>query len=416
MPIAVVCPHCQTDYALADHLAGKKVRCKNCDGIIVVRATAGGSGQAERIQKEPRSSRAAARDEDEDRPRRRDREKAPRSGGNGLMIVLICSGAGLLLLLLVCGGGGAYFLMKKGAAVGADLDGPWPEPVAPPQVGALPPELTVTIHVAGADDEFTREDVSGRLSKLVDAGGGSRMVSSSFGNRTTILLSPVRDPQAFANRIDFATVRGVNGRIVTIVARKVEGAPPANADAVTKALFDLKSDLPHKRREAARVLKDTLPDQRRGEVVKALEPLLNDNGPFTREWAIEALGVWGTKETTPLLLKAMQQKEGRGAAMKALARLKDERAAEPIAERLDEFFDRHEAAEALKKMGPVAEDAVIKRLNHADNQVRMTACDILKAIGTAKSLPPLQGLIAEGDFILKHKAEEATKAIKARQR
>jgi hypothetical protein len=339
-----------------------------------------------------------------------------------LLIGLIAT-AVVLLFLFAAGGIGLYFwLAGKGSGSGGsvsdllvDVSGPWPEPMMPGRMGAMPPDSTVTIHVAAVDDEYTRDDVGARLGKLADAGRGTSMVTSSQGSRMTVLLSPVQDPKAFAAKIDFAMVRGVNGRIVTIVARKVQGAPPPNADAVTKALYNLKSDSAHRRMEAVRTLKDTLPDERRGEVVKALEPLVNDKDHFTREGAIEALGVWGTKETTPVLLRAMKQKDSRGAAITALGRLKDERAIEPIAERLEDFFDRGPAAEALKKMGPAAEDAVLKQLNHTDNQVRDAACNILKAIGTAKSLPALERVAEEGDVFLKPKAEETIKAIRARQ-
>jgi HEAT repeat protein len=191
---------------------------------------------------------------------------------------------------------------------------------------------------------------------------------------------------------------------------------------VTRALYRLRSTDPHKRAQAIRKLKETLPDERRAEVVKALEPLLNDDDFFTRRDVIEALGVWGNKDTVPILLKAMREKDTRGEAMKALGRLKDERAAEPLAERLEEFFDRHEAAQALKSMGSIAEKVVIARLNHHELHVRITVCEILGAIGTKQSIPPLEKVIAAGkdigageNFIVAHTAEQALQAIKARQ-
>jgi HEAT repeat protein len=118
----------------------------------------------------------------------------------------------------------------------------------------------------------------------------------------------------------------------------------------------------------------------------------------------------------------MKDKDTRGDAMKALGRLKDERAAEPIAERLEDFFDRHGAEEALKQMGLVAEKAVLARLDHPDWQVRIAVCDVLGVIGTRQSIPPLEKVVAAGKdpfsgqnhFVAK-KAEEAIKAIKARQ-
>ncbi len=205
-------------------------------------------------------------------------------------------------------------------------------------------------------------------------------------------------------------------------AKEDEGALP-NADSLTKTLHQASSPNVLKRHEAIRKLKGMLPDdKRRAEVVKALEPLLTNDDHFTRHWAIEALGIWGNKDAVPLLLNAMREQETRGEAMKALARLKDERAVEPIAQRLEEFFDRHEAEEALKAMGPMAEKAVLARLNHHDWLVRKAVCDVLGAIGTKESIPALEKVVAAGkdpfsgqNHLAAKFAEQAIRSIKARQ-
>ena len=36
MPIKVRCPHCDTPHNLADNLAGKKIKCKNCGDAVRV--------------------------------------------------------------------------------------------------------------------------------------------------------------------------------------------------------------------------------------------------------------------------------------------------------------------------------------------------------------------------------------------
>ena len=344
MAIRITCLSCRSVYTLADHYAGKTVRCKQCEAAIVVRAAKGraeedvdeseserGAGARERIQTRPQAgshapsgSQKRARDDDEEaRPRRRDRDDEEwdsppiRRDKHGLVIGLIAVGTGLLLLL----GGGV---------------------------------IVVVLLFAGRSE-----------------------------NKATDFLTDAEPP-------------------------------PPNADAVTKTLHHLKSADPNTRREAARKLKDTLPDERRAEVVKALEPLVNDADFFTRKFAVEALGVWGNKDAVPILLRAMQNKETRGEAMKALGRLKDERAVEPIAARLEEFFDLHAAEEALKQMGPMAEKAVLARLNHHQWHTRIAVCRILKAIGTKQSIPALENAAAN-DFHISLQAKEAIQAIKARQ-
>ncbi len=439
MAIQTTCPNCQTVYRLADHLAGRKVRCKNCGEAITVRPAGANadadryeveSGSAaserERIQARPQASqRSMAPGEDKPaRPRRRrqdyDEDEPPiRQGNRGLVIGLIAGGAALLLLF--AGGILVAVLViasRSASPVSSILgdDDSWP-PAGPPN----PPADSVILHISGIADESTREAVSDKLEALASNAQNHIFTSSSRGDRMTVFMMPVADVQTLAQKLDLGEVISVNGRTITIAARKVEGPPPG-ADAVARALYHLKSLNPNKRREAARTLKDTLPDQRRAEVVKALEPLVDDADHFSRHWAIEALGVWGNKDAVPILLKAMKNKDTRGDAMKALGRIKDERAAEPIAERLEEFFDRHEAEEALKQMGPVAEKAVLAHLNHHDWQVRTTVCDILGVIGTKQSLPPLEKVVAAGkdpasgqNHLVAMRAEQAIKAIKARQ-
>ena len=117
----------------------------------------------------------------------------------------------------------------------------------------------------------------------------------------------------------------------------------------------------------------------------------------------------------PILLQAMQKKENRPAAMHALGRLKDERAIEPLAAGLEDFFDQGPAKEALKAFGPGAEKAVAQRLNHKDQQVRTRACEVLQEIGTRASIPALEKAVASNDFFVSPKAKEAIQAIQARR-
>jgi hypothetical protein len=100
----------------------------------------------------------------------------------------------------------------------------------------------------------------------------------------------------------------------------------------------------------------------------------------------------------------------------ALCRLKDDRAIEPLAERLGDFFDRRDAGEALKVFGLAAEKAVLRQIHHSDPQVKATVCEILAAIGTAESLPVLEAVAAGRDRLVVPKAQEAIRVIKARNK
>jgi HEAT repeat protein len=254
---------------------------------------------------------------------------------------------------------------------------------------------------------------------LADGGRGGTS-SAHLGDRMTILVGPVRDPQACAGKIDFGTVRRVSGRTISVVAHKVEGLPP-DTDAVTKAVHDLKSRHFMRRREAAERLKKMAPNARREEVARALQEALakDDNNPFSQEEILEAFAVWGSKDSVPFLLNALAEKQDpftREAIMKALARFQDERACEPLALHLEDAMDRREAAEALKAMGPIAEKAVLKRLQHPDHWVRWEACKILRVIGTKESLAALEKATAEREGFVGDEARGAIQAIKARRK
>jgi hypothetical protein len=76
-------------------------------------------------------------------------------------------------------------------------------------------------------------------------------------------------------------------------------------------------------------------------------------------------------------------------AMRALGRLKDERAVEPLVKCLESPGNRFQAAEALKEMGAVAQKAVCTKLRDKDRGLQIVACQILQKIATEASHPEL---------------------------
>jgi HEAT repeat protein len=98
--------------------------------------------------------------------------------------------------------------------------------------------------------------------------------------------------------------------------------------------------------------------------------------------------------------------------MDVLAELKDERGAEAVAKRLDEFLDQNRASACLQAMGPVAEAAVVKRLSSNSKDVRIEACKILKVIGTAKCISALEEAARARDADIAKAAAEALAKVK----
>jgi hypothetical protein len=172
------------------------------------------------------------------------------------------------------------------------------------------------------------------------------------------------------------------------------------------------------RLEAATRLEQLQPiAEERAAVTGALEPLLNDPDHFTRQAMIRALGVWGTRENIPALVKMFEHADvfTRRAAIVALGNIKDERSAEAIAGRLEDPLNRPAASETLQKMGPLAETAAARMIEHKDWTIRLTVCQILKVIGTKKSIPALETAVKDSEGIVVGEAKSALQVLLARE-
>ena len=136
-------------------------------------------------------------------------------------------------------------------------------------------------------------------------------------------------------------------------------------------------------------------DQRRSQVTQAVEPLMRDTNAMLRDGAIRAMGVWGTKDNVPALLKMLDQLDSsiRRSTMEALGKIPDKRGAEAVAKLLPNEADRRDASSALKAMGQVAESEVIGLLKHKDKKVRAEACQVLAEIGGKRSIAALKKML-----------------------
>jgi predicted Zn finger-like uncharacterized protein len=419
MPISATCSHCQAVYLAEDRFLGKKMRCKKCKQTFVIRAPAPAPAPTKQAAavvggksgppKGPtstagRAKRPPAREEDEPRPRRRRK-------GRGLAIGLIAGGA----FVLVAVGVVVIVLASRSSrgrgpgGAGADFGGYWPVPMPAPR--HFPPDQVVTLHIVGVVDKDTSMAIRETLGALTPPGGF--LVTASESGRMTAEMAPVADPAALAQKIDFGEVHGVEGRLILVAARRQ--GPPPGADEVARALYYLKARQGHRRMDALGKLGHAAPDHRRPEVTRAVEPLLHDPDFGVRHSALRAFCAWAGKENVPTLLNMLKNKDTRRDAVLTLGRLRDERAVEPLADCLEDFFVRHDAGVALKGYGPAAEGALVKRLGHRDHDVRWAACEILRETGTRASLPALEQVAADPEAGLRSRAREAIDAITARK-
>lgn len=188
-----------------------------------------------------------------------------------------------------------------------------------------------------------------------------------------------------------------------------------HADFTDQALADLKSPTVHLREQALNRLKNAPPNDRRAEVAKAVEPGLSDPNTFYRCNTAQVLGVWGGPENIPALLNGLKDPafNVRWAVLDALKVRHDPTSAEALVDYLMNSDDRGKAADALKAIGPEAEDAVLRSLGHHNDFTRMDTCKILEEIGTVKSVVPLQKLLRsrQGQGLDSMAARDALKQI-----
>jgi predicted Zn finger-like uncharacterized protein len=187
--------------------------------------------------------------------------------------------------------------------------------------------------------------------------------------------------------------------------------PKVYTDAqLTNALAILRGTDERKKWPVVTALGKARASSRREEVAAALGALLQDRNNAHRRAVVTALYVWGTKDNVPALLPLLGDREDggvRAAAVKTLGEIRDERAAEPLARLLPNFFVRRDVVVALRKIGSKAEKAVAAYLTHADAGTRVEACKLLGAIGTTQSKPALDKASTDSNPRV---ADEARKA------
>lgn len=121
---------------------------------------------------------------------------------------------------------------------------------------------------------------------------------------------------------------------------------------------------------------------------------LDPNSWFRRE-AMQVFERWATEEDVPKIQKlaAASDQYGyyvHGSALKLLGKFKAENAVEFMVSKLADHRLKREATEALKLMGPVAEEKVLASLPEEDLWARYAKFDVLSAIGTEKSIAALK--------------------------
>ena len=160
---------------------------------------------------------------------------------------------------------------------------------------------------------------------------------------------------------------------------------------------------------------DPVPE-RREELAGLIAEYLADPDPWQRSRACKALLHWQTPAMVPKLIKCTEDPERfvRSAAVEALSYVKGSKeAAAAVAARLKD--DHMSALPAIKRMGPIAEDAVLAELGRADGWEIDRCLDALEAVGTVKSLEKLRPYIHSKNFFIRIHVQSTVRAIQMRR-
>ncbi len=84
----------------------------------------------------------------------------------------------------------------------------------------FPIQNPVTLHISGVKDQATNDAIYAKVKDMGDPSPrGTASAATRKDNLMTVQVGPVADPKAFADKIDFGTVRGISGRIIRVNAR-----------------------------------------------------------------------------------------------------------------------------------------------------------------------------------------------------
>lgn len=199
---------------------------------------------------------------------------------------------------------------------------------------------------------------------------------------------------------------------------------PLTSEEVAKLLPELKSSNRARVEEALKRLAEKEPATPNPEVAAALESLVQSSeNPFQRMNAIKALKNWSRPESVPVVLKALsdQMPGVQSIALEILIQYNPEKYTSAIALLLPERQTRAAALKALKAIGPPAEAAAWPYFEKAekgerpDDWLRSDLCKLLGDIGTEKSIPALEKLSNDSNWMVSGAAKKALESIRLRQ-
>lgn len=331
-----------------------------------------------------------------------------------------------------------------------------PNPVPDPDVEELylqyGRDAVARIHIKGATGELDRvtyylETETTKLDPATNlAVAGLKMTAPG---EYDLFVAPVSDLAVFAARINYGTVAETDPaiRVITVDAKLPEDLParPSAAELAEirrkewdkhwnkPSIFD---DKPrdgedfyawafrvikgnHSSAAKAALLELTLKevdDEQLEEVSKTLIATLKDTWNVPEH--LDAMAVWkgeGTEKAILGLIGNIHYHRHSKAIMDCLAKFGTKESARALTMGLADRTYGDDAVQALLEIGPVAEEFVVKFVDHRDEAVRNRVYDVLAEIGTEKSIAKLRSNVTkEKESFMKDRAKEVIEQIKLR--
>ena len=259
--------------------------------------------------------------------------------------------------------------------------------------------------IATSESDFTFDRAAGLMSKIETQSDVASQTENTSRKAKTI----------------FKLRRLTGDELAAALAPPPPPAPPRKLTApdLDKIAADLKSPDLEVRRAALRQLNGVDTEKPSDEFVGLIAAMALDSDSFVRMTAGNFLSNHATTNEVPVLLKLLKDSDwsARSTVTKALGRLKDERAIQPLADLIARGGNMYgqDANSALINIGAPAEKAVIALLNERSSETQRQACSILQQIGTEASLDPLQKLVGDSEQQTSQAAVDAIRAIKQRQ-
>jgi hypothetical protein len=331
-----------------------------------------------------------------------------------------------------------------------------PNPVPDPDVEELylqyGRDAVARIHVKGATGDQDRvtyylETQTTQLDPATNlAVAGLKMTAPG---EYDLFVAPVSDLAVFAARIGYGTVAETDPaiRVITVDAKLPDDLParPTAAELAEirrkewdkhwnkPSIFD---DKPREGEDfyawAFRVIKGNhspaakaallelkLKDVEEEHLEEVSETLIATlKGSWNVAEHLDAMAVWkgkGTEKAILGLVGNFQYRQHSKAIMDCLAKFGTKESARALTMGLTDRSYGDDAVQALIEIGPVAEEFVVKFVDHRDEPVRNRVYDVLAEIGTEKSVSKLRSTASkEKESFMKDRAKEVIELIKQR--